>query len=335
MSRLFRDVEGGPVCPQGSVVCIGAFDGLHLGHRALVRHAVARARELSSSRARVPAVALTFEPLPREFFARDGEPARLLLPRAKVEGLWELGIDLVGLLRFNARFAAIEAEAFVRGMLASRLRAREVWVGPGFRFGRGRAGDIGLLQRTGGEFGFVAGEIAPVLLDGERVSSTRIRAALAEGHFDTAAHLLGRPYAIGGRVVRGARLGRTLGYPTANLRFGGKVPPLSGIFATRVHGVGDAPLPSVSSFGTRPTVDGTEPLLEAHIFNFDGDLYGRRIEVEFVAKLRDEAKFPDLPALVAQMHDDAAQARHVLIPEQEPAHPCADFPPKAGRQASA
>ena len=335
MSRLFRDVEGGPLCPQGSVVCIGAFDGLHLGHRALVRHAVARARELG-----VPAVALTFEPLPREFFARDGKPARLLLPRAKVEGLWALGIDLVGLLRFNARFAAIEAEAFVRDMLVQRLQAREVWVGPGFRFGKGRAGDLGLLQRMGAEHigeghGFTAGEIAPVLLDGERVSSTRIRAALAEGDFDTAARLLGRPYAIGGRVVRGARLGRALGYPTANLRFGGKVPPLSGIFATRVHGLGDAPLPSVSSFGTRPTVDGTEPLLEAHLFNFDGDLYGRRIEVEFVAKLRDEAKFPDLPALVAQMHDDAAQARHVLILEQEPAHPCADFPPKAGRQASA
>ena len=313
MSRLFRDVEGGPLCPQGSVVCIGAFDGLHLGHRALVRHAVARARELG-----VPAVALTFEPLPREFFARDGKSARLLLPRAKVEGLCTLGIDLVGLLRFNARFAAIEADAFVREMLVRRLGAREVWVGPGFRFGHGRAGDIGLLQRMGVELadegrGFAAGEIAPVLLDGERVSSTRIRAALAEGDFDTAARLLGRPYAIGGRVVRGARLGRALGYPTANLRFGGKVPPLSGIFATRVHGLDDAPMPSVSSFGTRPTVDGTEPLLEAHLFNYDGDLYGRRIEVEFVAKLRDEAKFPDLPALVAQMHDDAAQARRILL----------------------
>jgi riboflavin kinase/FMN adenylyltransferase len=313
MSRLFRDVEGGPLCPQGSVVCIGAFDGLHLGHRALVRHAVARARGLG-----VPAVALTFEPLPREFFARDplahgGRPARLLLPRAKVEGLRELGIDVVGLLRFNARFAAIEAEVFVRDTLVRRLQAREVWVGPGFRFGKGRAGDIALLQRMGEAHGFVAGEIAPVLLDGERVSSTRIRAALAAGDFDTAARLLGRPYAIGGRVVRGARLGRSLGYPTANLRFGGKAPPLAGIFATRVHGAGQAPLPSVSSFGTRPTVDGIEPLLEAHLFDFEDDLYGRRIEVEFVAKLRDEAKFPDLPALVAQMHDDAAQARRILL----------------------
>lgn len=308
MSRLFRDVEGGPLCPQGSVVCIGAFDGLHLGHRALVRHAVGRARELG-----VPAVALSFEPLPREFFARDGKPARLSLPRAKVEGLWNLGIDVVGLLRFSARFAAIEAGDFVRDMLVGRLRAREVWVGPGFRFGRDRVGDIRLLQRMGAEHGFLAGEIAPVLLDGAPVSSTRIRAALAEGDFEEAERLLGQPYAIGGRVVRGAQLGRSLGYPTANLRFGGKAPPLAGIFATRVHGIAPLPLPAVASFGTRPTVDGTEPLLEAHLFNFEGDLYGRRIDVEFVAKLRDEAKFPDLPALVAQMHDDAAQARRILL----------------------
>ena len=140
----------------------------------------------------------------------------------------------------------------------------------------------------------------------------RIRAALASGDFAHAARLLGRPYAIGGRVVRGQQLGRTLGYPTANLRYGGKTPALRGIFATRVHGVGGRPWPSVSSFGTRPTVDGQEPLLEAHLFDFEGDLYGRRIEVEFVAQLRDEEKFADLPALVAQMRRDEAQARAIL-----------------------
>jgi len=317
MSRLFRDVEGGPLCPQGSVVCIGAFDGLHLGHRALVRHAVARARALD-----VPAVALSFEPLPREFFAPRSPPPRLTLPRAKAQGLGDLGADHVGLLRFDARLAAMEAAAFADEVLRGRLAAREVWVGPGFRFGRGRAGSLGTLRAGGLE----AGEIAPVLLDGERVSSTRVRAALATGDFALAARLLGRPYAIGGHVVRGRQLGRSLGYPTANLRFGGKVPALSGIYATRVHGVGETPWPSVASFGTRPTVAGTEPLLEAHLFDFDGDLYGRRIEVEFVARLRDELKFDDLPALVAQMHRDAAQARQLLIPEQEPAHPCADFP---------
>jgi riboflavin kinase/FMN adenylyltransferase len=307
MNRLFRGVEGGPLCPRGSVVCIGAFDGLHLGHRALVQHAATRARALD-----LPMVALGFEPLPREFFATDAPPPRLLLPRAKVEGLRGLGADLVGLLRFDARLAAMSAEAFVREVLLERLSAREVWVGPGFRFGKGRAGDIETLRSVGDASGFSAGEIEPVRLDGERVSSTRIRTALQAGDFTSAARLLGRSYAIGNRVVRGRQLGRTLGFPTANLRFDGKTPPLSGIFATWVHGVGARPWPSVSSFGTRPTVNGVEPLLEAHLFDFDGDLYGRRIEVEFVAKLRDEEKFDTLAALVVQMQRDAAQARLVL-----------------------
>ncbi|TQD45359.1 bifunctional riboflavin kinase/FAD synthetase [Marilutibacter aestuarii] len=307
MSRLFRDVDGGPRCPHGSVVCIGAFDGLHLGHRALVRHAVARAHALS-----VPSVAVSFEPLPREFFAPASPPPRLLSARAKAEGLLALGIDSVGLLRFDARLSRLSAEAFVERVLVGHLGAREVWVGPGFRFGQARSGDIDTLHRLGRAHGFVAGEIEPVMLDGERVSATRIRAALVAGDFEAAARLLGRPYAIGGRVVRGQQLGRTLGYPTANIRFGGRTPPLSGIYATRVHGVGEGPMASVSSLGTRPTVDGVEPLLEAHLFDFDGDLYGRRIEVEFVAKLRDEEKFDDLPALVAQMHRDADQARALL-----------------------
>ncbi len=160
----------------------------------------------------------------------------------------------------------------------------------------------------GAELGFAAGEIAPVHVHDERVSSTRIREALVAGDFGHAATLLGRPYAIGGRVVRGRQLGRTLGFPTANLRFP-KAPALSGIYATWVHGVAPRPWPSVSSFGTRPTVEGVEPLLEAHLFDFAGDLYGRHLQVEFVAKLRDEEKFPDLPALTAQMHRDAAEAR--------------------------
>ncbi|WP_132999382.1 bifunctional riboflavin kinase/FAD synthetase [Luteimonas arsenica] len=308
MKQLFRDVDGGPLCPEGSVACIGAFDGLHLGHRALLRHAATRARALG-----VPLAALSFEPLPREFFAPGAPPPRLMLPRARAEGLWALGAEVVGLLRFNATFAAMSPDEFAGRVLAGRLRAREVWVGPGFRYGSRRAGDLATLQASGEGLGFTAGEIEPVHLDGERVSSTRIRAALVDGDFAAAARLLGRPYAIGGRVVRGRQLGRTLGYPTANLRFGGKVPALQGVYATRVHGVGDAPRPSVSSFGTRPTVDGIEPLLEAHLFDFAGDLYGRRIEVEFVARLRDEEKYPDLPTLVAQMDRDAARAREILM----------------------
>lgn len=306
MSRLFRDVEGGPRCPHGSVVCIGAFDGLHPGHRALVRHTVDRARALGLS-----AVALTFEPLPREFFAPDDPPPRLLLPRDRIEGLFALGVDQVGLLRFNRKLSSLGAGEFAERVLQQRVSAREVWVGPEFRFGKGRAGDIAFLRQAGAELGFEAHEIAPVHVDGERVSSTRIRAALQAGDFEHAETLLGRPYAITGRVVHGGKLGRTLGFPTANLRFGGKRPAFGGVFATWVH-VGGARHASVSSLGTRPTVDGVELLLEAHLFDFDGDLYGRRIEVEFVAKLRDEHRFSDLDTLTEQMRRDAEQARAIL-----------------------
>lgn len=209
MSRLFRDIAGGSLCAEGSVVCIGAFDGLHLGHQALVRHAVTRAQEL-----RVEAAALSFEPLPREFFATASPPPRLGPVRAKFEGLRRLGADVVGLLRFDACMAAMSPEAFVDTVLVQRLRAREVWVGPGFRFGHRRAGDLATLQALGRTSGFIAGEIEPLVVDGERVSSTRIRAALVAGDFVHAARLLGRPYAVSGRVVRGRQLGRTLGYPT-------------------------------------------------------------------------------------------------------------------------
>ena len=313
MSIVFRDIEGGLVCPQGSVACIGAFDGLHRGHRALVAHTVARARDRG-----LPAVALTFEPLPREWFAGDAKPPRLLLPRDKVEGLRALGIDHIGLLRFNARMAATPAEGFVTGLLQGRLQAREVWIGPDFRFGHARGGDLALLQRMGAAAGFSAHAIAPVLVDGRRVSSSDIRTQLQQGDFAAAQRLLGHPYRISGRVVRGRQLGRTLGFPTANQRFGRYTPPLQGIFATCVHGVGDAPWPAVSSFGTRPTVGGVEPLLETHLFDFDGDLYGRRIGVELVARLRDELHFADLDALIVQMHRDAAQARAILASPPSP-----------------
>jgi riboflavin kinase/FMN adenylyltransferase len=311
MSRLFRDVAGENLCPQGSVVCIGAFDGLHRGHQALVGHARARASALG-----LPLVALSFEPLPREYFARGEQPPRLTLPRAKFEGLRALGADPVGLLRFGAALSSMSAEDFVAKILVQRLSAREVWVGPDFRYGKGRAGHLHSLRVSGELFGFEAGEIAPVLLDGERVSSSRLREQLAAGDLAGAALALGRRYAIDGKVVRGRQLGRRLGYPTANLRLMGKRPALSGIYATWVHGVGAEPRASVSSLGTRPTVYGTEPLLEAHLFDFDGDLYGRRLGVEFVAKLRDEEKFDDLPALVRQMNLDSELARKRLRQDQ-------------------
>jgi riboflavin kinase/FMN adenylyltransferase len=309
MSRLFRDVDRAMHASQGSAVCIGAFDGLHLGHQALVRRAVedARARGLR-------AVAVTFDPLPRQFFARGAVPPRLMSTRARVEGLFALGIDEVALLRFDARLSGQEAGDFISRALVDSLAARAVWVGPDFRFGRARGGDFELLRREGARLGFDACTIDPVAAAGDRVSSTRIRGALATGDFPLAAKLLGRPYIIEGRVVRGRQLGRSLGYPTANLRLPGAAAPLSGIFATRVHGLSPTPLDSVSSLGTRPTVGGIEPLLETHIFDFDADIYTRRIGIEFVAKLRDELKFDGLPALVAQMDRDAERARSLLAP---------------------
>ena len=309
MSRLFRDVDRAMHASQGSVVCIGAFDGLHLGHQALVRHAVADARARG-----LRAVAVTFDPLPREFFARGTVPPRLMSTRSRIEGLFALGVDEVALLRFDARLSGLSADEFASRVVAHALHARAVWVGPDFRFGRARGGDLDLLRRQGAVLGFDACTIEPVAAGGERVSSTRIREALAAGDFPLAARLLGRPYVIEGRVVRGRQLGRTLGYPTANLRLPGAAAPLSGIFATRVHGLGPAPLDAVSSLGTRPTVGGIEPLLETHIFDFDADIYTRRIGIEFVGKLRDELKFDGLPALVAQMDRDADQARRVLAP---------------------
>jgi riboflavin kinase / FMN adenylyltransferase len=309
MKPLFRDIDGGCLSARGSVVCIGAFDGLHLGHRALVGHTLERARALDCD-----AVVLTFEPLPREFLLGDAAPARIASARDRLERLWAMGVDCVGLLRFDAALAALPAAAFVERVLLQRLAVREIWIGADFRFGHRRGGDLALLRAMGAEHGFRAECIDTHHVADERVSSSAIRASLAGGELARAAAMLGRPYSIANRVVHGKQLGRTLGYPTANLHVPGRMPALGGIFASLVHGVGERPWPSVSSLGTRPTVAGGQrPLLEAHLFDFDGDLYGRRIEVEFVEKLRDEVKFADFPALVAQMDRDAAQARAVLV----------------------
>lgn len=311
MSRLVRDVDGAPLDlgrpTQRSVVCIGGFDGLHTGHQALVRHTLARARACAATPA-----AISFDPLPREYLLGDKAPPRIASARDRVERLRAMGVECIGLLRFDARMAAMSAEDFIERVLAKRWRALEVWVGEDFRFGHRRGGDLAMLQRLGPQYGFTAHAIDTFISDGLRVSSSAVRAALAEGRFDEVERLLGRPYRIAGRVVRGRQLGRQLGYPTANQRLRGGVPAIGGIFATRVHGVADRPLPAVSSVGTRPTVGGVEPLLETHLFDFDGDLYSRRIEVEFVARLREELKFDSLDALTEQMHRDAGEARRIL-----------------------
>jgi len=307
MTLLFRDASGPRRAPQPSVICIGAFDGVHLGHQHLLAEVRARARMHNAQ-----AVALSFEPLPREFFHRGAAVARLSSARQKFELLRAAGMDAVGLLRFNQQLAATTATDFVEQLLVRRLRAVEVWIGPEFRFGHGRSGDLALLQALGGRYEFTAQTIATIAQDGERISSSRIRAALAAGDHRAAGELLGRDFSISGHVVHGLKLGRTLGYPTANLPLLGKLPPVHGVYAVRVTGAGLKDWPSVASLGTRPTIGGHELLLEAHLFDFDGDLYGQRLEVSFIAKLRDEAKFENLDAMVACIHQDAAAARTIL-----------------------
>ncbi len=319
MFRLFRDSLGACLAPQGSVVCIGAFDGVHCGHRALLGRVRDRADALG-----LLAIAISFEPIPREFFARSTPVPRLDNVRGKIEQIRTSGIDALLLMRFNAALAAMPAEEFVEQILINRLEAREVWVGGDFRFGHARRGDIALLQAMGETHGFQAEVFPEFTLGDVRVRSSAIRDLLAAGEFAVAARLLGRPFRIGGHVVHGRQLGRKLGYPTANIRLGRRTSPINGIFAVRVHGVSSEAMPGVASLGVRPTVNGVEPLLEAHLFDFDGDLYGRRIDVEFVAKLRDEEKFSTLEAMVEQIHLDAAEARRLLAASQP------DSPPDAG-----
>jgi riboflavin kinase / FMN adenylyltransferase len=307
MTVLFRDFSGPAISPRGSVVCIGAFDGLHIGHRHLL--AEARTRAVAED---LNLVVVSFEPLPREFFGRMNPPPRLIRAKQKFTSLRALGVDIVGLLRFNQALADTSAEAFIDELLIARLNARHVLVGPDFHFGKNRRGGLEMLQQAGALSGFSAAAVVPQFQQGARVSSSLIRSDLQAGRLDEAAEKLGHPYCIEGKVVRGKQLGRTLGYPTANIRLQGKKPALMGIYATWIHGVGHKPIAGVSSLGTRPTVNGREPLLEAHLFDFDGDLYGKTIGVEFVRKLRDEEKFDGLDALVIQMDQDAEQARAVL-----------------------
>ncbi|HEY6514616.1 MAG TPA: bifunctional riboflavin kinase/FAD synthetase [Steroidobacteraceae bacterium] len=306
--ELIRGLNGLNDRHQGSVVTIGTFDGMHVGHQALL----ARLREHGKRLAR-PVMVLTFEPTPREFLLAEGQaPARLTSCRERWRVLERLGCDFLWLLRFGPSLRCLSGEAFAQ-LLGQDLRTPLVVVGHDFRFGRNGEATAAMLSAAGQRLGFQVDVMSPVTLDGERVSSSGVRDALAKADFEQVRRWLGRPYSMTGRVVQGNRLGRTLGFPTANLQIERRRPPVQGIFAVRVRGAADAALPGVASLGTRPTVDGGHTLLEAHVFDFSGDLYGREIEVEFVAKLRDEERFPSLDALVVQMHKDATQARQILL----------------------
>lgn len=306
--RLSRDVAGPCLTPGGSVIAVGAFDGLHRGHQGLLTQVVERAQELKCD-----PVVVSFEPLPRAFFSPAPVP-RLSSVRDKLRGFAAVGMQHALLLRFNRALTLMSAEDFVRRVLVERLAAREVWVGADFRFGHKRTGDVALLERMGAELGFAACTMPEIQLHGARVSASRVRALLTAGEFAGAEPLLGRPFVIDGKVQYGNQLGRTLGYPTANIHLHQRVSPVQGIFAVRVGlGESECSWPGVASLGVRPTVNQvSQPLLEVHLFDFEGDLYGRRMAVEFVAKLRDEQKFDGLEPLKAQMALDSSAAREVL-----------------------
>ena len=287
---------------------IGNFDGVHNGHQAMLARLVAAARTRG-----VPATVLTFEPHPREFFAPQSAPTRLTNVREKLELLAAHGVDRVHVQRFSAAFAALSPEAFVERILVGALGARWVLVGDDFRFGAKRAGDFAFLADAARRHGFELEAMPTVSDGGVRVSSSAVREALARGELARAHALLGRAYSISGRVVHGEKLGRALGFATANVQLKHNRPPLGGIFAVRVHGIGASPRPGVASLGVRPTVHAAgKPVLEVHLFDFTGDLYGAHLRVEFLAKLRDEEKYADLDTLKAQIARDCVAARDVL-----------------------
>ncbi|MFZ4537701.1 bifunctional riboflavin kinase/FAD synthetase [Propionivibrio sp.] len=291
--------------PGATVLTIGNFDGVHLGHRELlVRLKASAARENL-----LPAV-LTFEPHPREFFAPESAPARLSTLREKLELIADEGVALAYVCHFNARFAALTAEEFIKRVLVDSLRVKHLFIGDDFRFGAGRQGDFALLREAGQRYGFQVEAMDSVTIEGERASSSAVRDALADGQLEHAARLLGRPYSIDGRVIHGDKMGRHLGFATANIRIKHDKPPLMGVFAVEVHGLNGKPHQGVANLGVRPSANQlARPILEVHLFDFSADIYGKHLNVRFLHKLRDEMKFPGLDALKSQIASDVREAR--------------------------
>ena len=306
MQRL--TLAGGvPDSLKGSILALGNFDGFNLGHQAVVSRAVARAFH-----ERRPVIVATFDPHPVRFFKPDLPPFRLTNLDQREALFAHAGADAMLVFEFNEELRSTSAEDFVDDLLAKRIGAAAVVTGDDFGFGKGRTGNVEVLKRLAAERGIAAEAVAPVVLDGVRVSSGRIREALVAGDTATATHLLTRDFTIEGVVERGDARGRELGYPTANLSLGDYQRPKYGIYAVRVTLDDGSEHPGVASLGVRPTFEPPRELLEAHLFGFDGDLYGRKIEVALHAFIREERKFESADALVAEMRNDEAQARHLL-----------------------
>lgn len=302
--RLIRGIHNLRGSHQGCVATIGNFDGVHRGHRAVLEQLDTHAQRLQ-----LPATVITFEPTPQEFFTPDSAPARLCRLREKLVAFKRLGVKQVLCLKFDQQLAALEAEAFIRNILVEALGIRYLVVGDDFQFGKLRRGDFAMLEAAGKRQGFPVENTRTFIDEDERVSSTRIREALGKGELETAERLLGRPYSIHGRVAPGDQRGRTIGFPTANIRLHRQRTPLSGVFAVTVDCLEAHVLPAVANLGSRPTVGGTEPVLEVHIFDFNRDIYDAHVEVNFVSKLREEKKFDSFEALKQQIQLDAMAAR--------------------------
>ncbi len=292
---------------RGCALTIGNFDGVHRGHQAVIAQLAEIARNSG-----VPSTALTFEPQPREFFSGENAPARLTRFREKVQALADTPLERVVVARFTRAFSQLSPEAFIDDVLIAALDVRHVVVGEDFHFGHRARGTFMALEEAGERLGFGVTRCVTFEIDARRVSSSWVRDDLADGELAKAAELLGRSYCIQGRVVHGRQLGRSIGFATANIPLRRLSTPLSGIYAVRLHGLANGGLPGAANLGTRPTVQGGEKLLEVHLFDFDENIYGRHVSVEFVHKLRDEQYFETLDALKEQIARDVGAARELL-----------------------
>lgn len=289
---------------RGCVATLGNFDGVHLGHQAVIGQLAEKAQEL-----KLPTLVMIFEPQPLEYFRPAQTPARLTRLREKLMALRRYSVDRVLIVRFDQTFAAMTAEYFIERVLVEKLGIRYLVVGDDFRFGRERRGNFDMLMAAGQRHGFPVVNLHTYAIDGERVSSTRIREHLAAGDLAAAEHLLGRPYRMSGRVAHGDKIGRRLGIPTANIHLHRHETPVRGIFVVELFGIDGEPWPGVASIGTRPTVNGTRVLLEVHLLDFDRNLYGAHVHVNFLHKLREEKRFDSIDDMVRRIHEDIAQAR--------------------------
>jgi len=301
--QFFRGLHNIKPFEKGCVLTIGNYDGLHLGHGQLLSGLKDAGSELD-----LPTAAMIFEPQPKELFDAQGAPARLCNLGEKIQYFKAQGLDALACMAFNTRFRSLSAQQFVEDVLVAKLNVKALIVGDDFRFGCDRSGDFAYLQQAGKTFGFTVQDTKTVLQQGKRVSSTLIRQALEEGSLNQAADLLGRPYSISGRVAHGQKLGRTLGVPTANVLLKRNKTPLVGVFAVTVL-TRKGEFNGVANIGMRPTVGGVNPILEPHLFDFSGDLYGQRIEVTFKEKIRDEKRFNGLDELKAAIHNDIQLAK--------------------------